>query len=273
LDAPALGLYQPLLDSVQATFNKLASSSSRRPVRLSNRVYGESESLAIEHALSESDRSVVLADKNMGFVFVDDSWIRDGINAQLCDKSRYVAYIGSEQRDVAMAAYEKAVTGFRETWDKLRLYPTGDHRNRIFGQRIKSGISSALQVRPLRVCRVKPLAKVHKSKFDASTLRLITQMHVSPFQPFCAWFAQLLQPAVVGLVPSYLRDSSHMTTLLEDLALTAHTDYVIVSADANNMYGNLPRSHVADALNLALRFLAENGVIHHDAIDTLQLWL
>lgn len=270
LDAPALGTFQPLLDSVQAAFKRLAMSCSWRSVRRPNRVFGDSERLAIDHALSEPDRSIVLADKNMGFVFVDDSWIRDGINAQLCDTARYVAYVSPDQRSLAMGAYEKALAGFHGVWEKLRLYPTGDHRNRIFGQRIKSGVSSALSVRPLRVCSVKPLAKVHKSKFDASTLRLITQMHTSPFQPFCAWFAQLLQPAVVGLVPAYLRDSSHMICLLEDLIFPASHDYVIVSADANNMYGNLPRLHVVEALHSALVFLASKGVISEEAIDPLQ---
>lgn len=205
--------------------------------------------------------SIVLADKNMGFVAVYTDWLKRAILEQLEDPLRYAAHPVAQARTLL----SQAVLRFRVLIQNLHPFQHGSHFAKLFNK-MKPYLAKAEQKHPFPPCTVKPLAKVHKPSLQ---LRLITQAHNSPFQPFCFWFAKLIHPITTTCVHSYLKDSTHLLEALFKLKLEPNEEYCVVVADASNLYGNLPLDLVQDALAWALDLLRLGRHIEPSAVSTL----
>lgn len=212
-------------------------------------------------ALEHPQISIVLADKNMGFCAVDDDWLLSAILAQLGDPGRYLRLDPKSGEE----ALTTAVNRFRLLLLNLNPFDKGSRHAQLFRE-MKSSLAVLDRKAPFAPCTVKPLAKVHKPSLQ---LRLITQAHRSPFQPFCYWFAKLLHPVTVSSVRAYLRDSSDLLAALLNVQLELDQDVTIVTADAANLYGNLPLVFVQEALQWALLKLVECGHLEPGAVRPL----
>jgi hypothetical protein len=267
-------LLKTIRDSLDSNYNRLRESSPdatyllRHGPRLLHR-----HKVALQTLYDHPSVSIVTADKNMGFVIVDDSWLRAGVKLQLDDPSKYDRLSPNTGQQIL----NNSVARFLILIKQLKLDDSDRAVNLKFGIKLKTAFKMNLpktgdNVQP---CSIKPLAKIHKIVGVDGTLlpkhmRIITQAHRSPFQPFFYWFACLLQPMVVKLVKSYLRDSTHLILLLQSLQLQHDKVYTFITADASNLYGNLPLRLVRNGVKMALQELhREHQIIAENTIDQL----
>lgn len=269
LTGPSLQAYVGFKRALDNTIELALRSTPSFPSR-SGPVLSRSQLRDLNALLAHDSLTVVLADKNMGFTIVHDGWVRNGVAAQIGDPARY------EKLDPATgsAQLQEATGKFTKLLDKLRLYDTGDKRNVTVGKALKPALKVNLPTPGSAAlpCTIKPLAKVHKAANGPllpSHMRIITQAQNSPFQPFCFWMAKLLQPVVLKTVPSYLRDSTHLVSLLDTLRVDPNATYTIITADATNLYGNITKKLLDHALATALFELHSLGVFNRDAINQL----
>lgn len=236
--------------------------SERKTKRVldSNCSIGERRNLG--KLLASNDVVVLLADKNMGYSVVSNEWFQQALAEIFLDEERYERF-SPENGEKLLALAQRQ---FDEELTKLSFGGGSNYSSRrLWNDAVNHKLRSSIY--PTRACSIKPLDKVHKPR---PQLRQVIQAHRSPFQPFAKWFAALLHPIVVAFVPSWLQDSSMLLAQLINLKLDPNKGYTFVTADAVNLYGDLPLDRVNTALNWALAQLTRAKVLLPEQVKTIK---
>jgi len=226
---------------------------SRRVSRLESqyRLSGNvpiSDLLELRELLDNPQLAIVLSDKGLGPVIVDATLLHQALDKKFFNPDAF------RRLDITQAT---------------RLFKA---RVSTFLTRVNLHVNTAVElaetvtfVQPhtqVLFNTVQPLAKVHKPTFNVGTWRFIIQAQNSPFQRYDQFASNVIVPAVAHLVPTYLRDSSHLVHLLSKINLDKNRHYYIITADATDLYGNLELSMVLDGARFAYRKMIELGVLY-----------
>ena len=88
------------------------------------------------------------------------------------------------------------------------------------------------------------LPKIHKDRMNPLG-RPILSGNGHPTEWVSAWVDTQLQPLMLSL-PTYLKDTSHLLTLLDNHTLT--TNSLIISLDVKSLYTNIPQAEGIDSI-------------------------
>jgi len=248
------------MDGINVIWNrdkqKLAESAGKVKRNISI-----SELKCLANFIRDRDICISIADKNMGFVVVDTEWMAAAANFHLVDPNRFQRF----ERPLGLKLLSLLYESIRSIWSNLYLkasqsltYSPVESEAKIYDFVIKPlQITSPTEVEK-SLLSMSILPKVHKGKFDPSTSRPIVGFHKSPVQHLCIWMAKLMDPVILKLCPTVIRDSTDLVRRLVNLK--ANGEIWAITADASNLYGNFPAELLSSGYAKLFANLRQNGV-------------
>ena len=185
--------------------------------------------------LKDNDKFITIeGDKNLGgCILIRDTYNHRACTEHLGDRTIYQP-LSKEEARRRLGKLRYNIRSFYSKWRAKRIMSKAEV---VYLQR-------ALEENPEQHARFRMSLKVHKTPWKMRPIVCCAGTFMNHLSRWLDYWLQKLKP----FIPTYLRDSKHILTLLAELG-PLPPNAKLFTADANSMYTNIDTDHAIEVIN------------------------